>query len=71
MRIIIETQERHRTLFMEMAKALKAKVQVEPEEKKQTKAVFLDKLERSYREAQLHAEGKIELKTARELFDEL
>ena len=71
MRIIIETQERHRTLFMEMAKALKAKVQIEPEEKKQTKAAFLDKLERSYREAQLHAEGKIELPTLKEFLNEL
>ena len=32
MRIIIETKERHRNLFVEMAKAVKAKVQIEEEE---------------------------------------
>ena len=73
MRIIIDTKPQHRTLFMEMAKALKAKVQVEEVEKDvpPTKEEFLDGLERSYRQAELHSQGKIKLKTARELFDEL
>ncbi|MCU0338277.1 MAG: hypothetical protein MUE30_00200 [Spirosomaceae bacterium] len=71
MRIIIETQERHRNLFVEMAKAVKAKVKVEDETHPPSKEEFLDSLEKSYREAQLHAQGKIKLKTARELFNEL
>ena len=73
MRIIIETQERHRNLFVEMAKAVKAKVQIEEEEKDRppTKEEFLDNLEHSFRQAELHSQGKIKLKTARELFDEL
>lgn len=33
MRIIIEIKERHRNLFIEMAKAVKAKVTIEEEEK--------------------------------------
>lgn len=73
MRIIIETKERHRNLFLEMAKAVKAKVQIEEDEKDRppTKEEFLDNLERSFRQAELHSQGKIKLKTARELFDEL
>lgn len=73
MRIIIDTKPQHRALFMEMAKSLKAQVQIEEEGKDRppTKEEFLDSLERSYRQAELHAQGKIKLKTARELFDEL
>lgn len=73
MRIIIETKERHRNLFLEMAKAVKAKVKIEDDDSDRppTKEEFLDSLERSFRQAELHAQGKIKLKTARELFDEL
>ncbi|AXE19771.1 hypothetical protein DR864_19505 [Runella rosea] len=71
MRIIIDVKPQHRNLFIEMAKAVKAKVEIVPEEKKRTKEEFLDNLENSLREAELHSQGKIELKTARELFDEL
>jgi hypothetical protein len=56
-----------------MAKAVKAKVQIEEDEKDRppTKEELLDNLERSFRQAELHSQGKIKLKTARELFDEL
>jgi hypothetical protein len=36
-----------------------------------TKEEILDSIERGYKEAQLHAAGKIKLKTAKELLDEL
>ena len=36
-----------------------------------TKEEILDSIERGYKEAQLHAAGKIKLKTAQQLFDEL
>ena len=73
MRIIIETKERHRNLFLEMAKAVKAKIKIEEDETERppTKEEFLDSLERSLLQAELHSQGKIKLKTARELFDEL
>jgi lipoate-protein ligase A len=73
MRIIIETKERHRNLFIEMAKAVKAKVQIEEEEKDRppTKEEFLDNLERSFRQAELHSQGKIQLSTLKEFLDEL
>jgi hypothetical protein len=36
-----------------------------------TKEEILDSIERGYKQAQLHAAGKIKLKTAKELLDEL
>ncbi len=36
-----------------------------------TKEEILDSIERGYQDAQLHAAGKLKLKTAKELFDEL
>jgi hypothetical protein len=36
-----------------------------------TKGEILDSIERGYKEAQLHAAGKIKLKTAKELLNEL
>lgn len=39
--------------------------------KKSRKEKILDSIEKSYREALLHSEGKLELKTAKELLDEL
>ena len=36
-----------------------------------TKEEILDSIEKGYMEAQLHAAGKIKLKTAKQLFDEL
>jgi hypothetical protein len=73
MRIIIETKERHRNLFLEMAKAVKAKVQIEEDEKDRppTKEELLDNLERSFRQAELHSQGKIQLSTLKEFLDEL
>jgi lipoate-protein ligase A len=73
MKIIIETKERHRNLFIEMAKAVKAKVQIEEDEKDRppTKEEFLDNLERSFHQAEMHSQGKIELSTLKEFLDEL
>jgi hypothetical protein len=73
MRIIIDTKPQHRTLFMEMAKALNAKVRVEEveEDAPPTKEEFLDSLERSYRQAELHSQGKTKLSTLQEFLDEL
>ena len=71
MRIIIDVKPQHRNLFIEMAKAVKAKVEIVPEEKKRTKEEFLDNLENSLREAELQSLGHREMQTARELFDEL
>jgi hypothetical protein len=71
MRIIIDVKPQHRNLFIEMAKAVKAKVEIVPEEKKRTKEEFLDNLENSLRETKLHAEGKIELPTLKEFLNEL
>jgi hypothetical protein len=39
--------------------------------KVKSKAAILDSIERGYKEAQLHAAGKIKLSTAQELYDEL
>jgi hypothetical protein len=39
--------------------------------KVKSKAAILDSIERGYREAELHAAGKIKLITAQELYDEL
>jgi hypothetical protein len=36
-----------------------------------SKEEILDSIEQGYKEAQLHAAGKLKLKTARELFNEL
>jgi hypothetical protein len=36
-----------------------------------SKKEILDSIEKGYREAQLHAAGKIKMKTAKELLDEL
>lgn len=36
-----------------------------------TKREILDSIERGYKEAQLHAEGKLKLKTLKEFLDEL
>jgi hypothetical protein len=44
-------------------KVVKAKVK--------SKEAILDSIERGYKEAQLHAAGKIKLTTAQELYDEL
>lgn len=73
MRIIIETKERHRNLFLEMAKAVKAKVKIEDDDldRPPTKEEFLDSLERSFHQAELHAQGKIKLSTLKDFLDEL
>ena len=39
--------------------------------KEKSKADILDSIEKGYREAQLHAAGKIKLKTLKEFLDEL
>jgi len=56
-----------------MAKAVKAKVLIEEEDKDRppTKEEFLDNLERSFRQAELHSQGKIQLSTLKEFLDEL
>ena len=75
--LIIETDARYKQLFLELAKSLKAQIRIENEGDAQTEDVsptneeILDAIERGYRQAQLHVEGKIKLKSARELLNEL
>ena len=75
--LIIETDARYKQLFLELAKSLKAQIRIENEGDTEadyvspTNEEILDSIERGYRQAQLHAEGKIKLKSARELLNEL
>lgn len=44
---------------------------VEKDRKKRAKEAVLEEIREAYNEAKLHEKGKIELKSARELLDEL
>jgi len=60
--------------IMEFFKRLKIDAtikKVKVSEGDKTKKQILDSIEQGYKEAQLHAAGKLKLKTAKELLDEL
>ena len=63
--IEIKSEQKH--FFEELANLLGAKITFEDAKKEE----FLNKLERSYKQAQMHREGKITLKTFDQLLDEL
>ena len=74
--IIIQTKNEKEFAFVsEFLKRTKIKATVKKDKvlkpKEKSKADILDSIEKGYREAQLHAAGKIKLKTAQELYDEL
>ena len=52
-------------------KATVKKIRKRPVTAEKTKAEILNSIERGYKQAQLHAAGKLKLKTAKELLDEL
>ena len=75
--IIIQPKNKKELAFVsEFLQRTKIKATVKKNEKKssageRTKEEILDGIERGYKQAQLHAAGKIKLKTAKELLDEL
>ena len=75
-KIIIQTKNEKEfafvSEFLERTKikaTVKKDLVIKPREK--SKAAILDSIEKGYREAQLHAAGKIKLKTLKEFLDEL
>lgn len=75
--IIIEPKDKKELAFVsEFLERTKIKATIKSKKKvsgddQRTKKEILDSIERGYKEAQLHAAGKLKLKTAKELFDEL
>ena len=75
--IIIQPKNKKELAFVsEFLERTKIKATVKKNGKKsgaggRTKEQILDSIERGYKQAQLHAAGKIKLKTAKELLDEL
>jgi cystathionine beta-lyase family protein involved in aluminum resistance len=74
--LIIETEARYKQLFLELAKSLKAQITIEKDDESvvdyisPTNEEVLDSIERGYRQAQLHAEGKIELSSLDEFLND-
>ena len=75
--IIIQPKNKKELAFVsEFLERTKIKATVKKSGKKaasggRIKEEILDSIERGYKQAQLHAAGKIKLKTAKELLDEL
>ncbi len=75
--IIIQPKNKKELAFVsEFLERTKIKATVKKNRKKsggtqKTKEEILDSIERGYKQAQLHAAGKLKLKTAKELLDEL
>ncbi|WP_155713945.1 hypothetical protein, partial [Leptospira noguchii] len=51
--------------------SVKFKVLTEQEEKEPTKKEILDGIKQGFKEVELHRQGKLKLKSAKELLDEL
>jgi hypothetical protein len=75
--IIIQPKNKKELAFVsEFLERTKIKATVKKRKNKtvaagKTKEEILDGIERGYKQAQLHAAGKLKLKTAKELLDEL
>ena len=73
---LIQQNEQQMRLIKQLAKTLEieatvAKIVSKEAPKQKRKREILDSIERGLKEVQLHQEGKIELKSAKELLNEL
>jgi hypothetical protein len=74
MEFIVNVPENKADFFLELARNLKFKVEQKPTTRKPLTAEqqeWVDDLKESLHQVELHQQGKIRLKTARQLLDEL
>lgn len=72
MRITIDIKDSKATSFINFIKSLDfIKIQSSEDLEEPTKQEILDSIEQGLKEVQMHQEGKIELKSARDFINEL
>ncbi|EMM99630.1 hypothetical protein LEP1GSC021_2159 [Leptospira noguchii str. 1993005606] len=74
MKILLDIKDNKAQALLEILKDLssvKFKVLTEQEEKEPTKKEILDGIKQGFKEVELHRQGKLKLKSAKELLDEL
>lgn len=74
MKIILDIKDNKAQALIEILKDLayvKFKVLTEQEEKEPAKKEILDGIKQGFKEVELHRQGKLKLKSAKELLDEL
>ncbi|UOG42877.1 hypothetical protein [Leptospira noguchii] len=74
MKILLDIKDNKAQALLEILKDLssvKFKVLTEQEEKEPTKKEILDGIKQGFKEVELHRQGKLKLKSAKKLIDEL